>query len=130
MGMCMPVPRVLLVVVLAVLNNQPSARCPGFHMPDDFLAVPRLALRRRGLLGGQTPSVVANVTSKVGSVDDNKSGGGYACEQLCSVPAGGRTAALASVRRKHGQPPHCTPRFPSDCTPRFPCLQTGRASRR
>lgn len=52
-------------------------------MPGKLLAVFRLALlRRRGLLGGQTPSVVANVTSKVGSVDDNKSGGGYACEQL------------------------------------------------
>ena len=33
---------------------------------------------RRGLLGGTSPSVVANVTSKVGSVEDNRSGGGYA----------------------------------------------------
>lgn len=30
------------------------------------------------LLGGAAPSTVANVTSKVGSVDDNQSGGGYA----------------------------------------------------
>lgn len=37
---------------------------------------------RRGLLGGQTPSVVANVTSKVGSVEDNQSGGGYACKRF------------------------------------------------
>ena len=36
------------------------------------------SLRRRGLLGGAAPTLVANVSSKVGSVDDNKSGGGYA----------------------------------------------------
>ena len=36
-------------------------------------------LRKRGLLGGSTtPTLIANVTSKVGSIDDNKSGGGYA----------------------------------------------------
>ncbi|EFN56763.1 hypothetical protein CHLNCDRAFT_144233 [Chlorella variabilis] len=35
-------------------------------------------LHKRGLLGGTSPSVVANVTSKVGSVEDNRSGGGYA----------------------------------------------------
>lgn len=35
-------------------------------------------LRRHGLLGGaSTPSLVANITSKVGSIDDNRSGGGY-----------------------------------------------------
>jgi len=35
-------------------------------------------LFREGLLGGTKPSIIANVTSKVGSVDDNGSGGSYA----------------------------------------------------
>lgn len=35
-------------------------------------------LRKQGLLGGNTPSLIANVTSKVGSIDDNGSGGGFA----------------------------------------------------
>ncbi|PSC75715.1 NADH-dependent fumarate reductase [Micractinium conductrix] len=35
-------------------------------------------LHKRGVLGGARPTLVANVTSKVGSIDDNKSGGGYA----------------------------------------------------
>lgn len=34
-------------------------------------------LVKRGLLGGKKGSVIANVTSKVGSVDDNGSGGYY-----------------------------------------------------
>lgn len=38
----------------------------------------RLSCCRRGLLGGQQPTVVANVSSKVGSIADNSSGGGYA----------------------------------------------------
>lgn len=36
------------------------------------------ALHQRGLLGGAAPSLVASISSKVGSVDDNRSGGGYA----------------------------------------------------
>lgn len=35
-------------------------------------------LFKHQLLGGKTPSIIANVTSKVGSVDDNGSGGSYA----------------------------------------------------
>ena len=35
-------------------------------------------LHKAGLLGGRAPSLVANVTSKMGSVDDNGSGGSYA----------------------------------------------------
>ena len=36
-------------------------------------------LRAAGLLGGAGgPSLVANISSKVGSIDDNQSGGGYA----------------------------------------------------
>lgn len=35
-------------------------------------------LRRRGLLGGKAPTTVANITSKMGSIDDNTSGGSYA----------------------------------------------------
>lgn len=34
-------------------------------------------LYKAGLLGGRKPSIIANVTSKVGSVDDNGSGGSY-----------------------------------------------------
>jgi NAD(P)-dependent dehydrogenase (short-subunit alcohol dehydrogenase family) len=41
-----------------------------------FLVVQQL--RKQGLLGGDQHTLIANVTSKVGSVDDNKSGGGYA----------------------------------------------------
>lgn len=36
------------------------------------------SLKAHGMLGGNKPSLVANITSKVGSMDDNKSGGGYA----------------------------------------------------
>ena len=61
--------------------------------------------RRRGLLGGQTPSLVANVTSKVGSVDDNQSGGGYACEGLSRPPWQRRC-----VPTQGGSPGH------ADCT--------------
>mmetsp|Transcript_2073 Transcript_2073/g.4280 ORF Transcript_2073/g.4280 Transcript_2073/m.4280 type:complete len:241 (+) Transcript_2073:6-728(+) len=35
-------------------------------------------LFKHNLLGGTKPSIIANVTSKVGSVDDNGSGGSYA----------------------------------------------------
>lgn len=35
-------------------------------------------LRKQGLLGGKKQTIIANVTSKVGSVDDNGSGGSYA----------------------------------------------------
>mmetsp|Transcript_996 Transcript_996/g.6222 ORF Transcript_996/g.6222 Transcript_996/m.6222 type:complete len:244 (-) Transcript_996:1177-1908(-) len=35
-------------------------------------------LRKQGLIGGSKPTLVGNVTSKVGSVADNGSGGGYA----------------------------------------------------
>ena len=35
-------------------------------------------LRKQGLLGGDKPSLIANLSSKVGSIDDNGSGGGYA----------------------------------------------------
>ncbi|KAL4444040.1 hypothetical protein ABPG75_011777 [Micractinium tetrahymenae] len=36
------------------------------------------ALHKAGVLGGQQPTVIATVTSKMGSVDDNTSGGSYA----------------------------------------------------
>lgn len=36
------------------------------------------ALLKEGLIGGNTETLVGNVTSKVGSIDDNGSGGGYA----------------------------------------------------
>lgn len=35
-------------------------------------------LRKQGLIGGTKPTLIGNVTSKVGSVADNGSGGGYA----------------------------------------------------
>lgn len=41
-----------------------------------FLVVQQL--RRGGVLGGHEPSLIANVTSKMGSIDDNGSGGSYA----------------------------------------------------
>lgn len=35
-------------------------------------------LRKQGVMGGSSPTLVANVTSKVGSITDNTSGGRYA----------------------------------------------------
>eukprot|EP00887_Chlorella_sp_A99_P001234 scaffold14.g1234.t1 len=106
-----------------LINNAGVLRRVGFSeaTPADFnfsFAVnavgPMLtvqALHRAGLLGGAAPSLIAGVTSKMGSVDDNKSGGSYAYRAS--------KAALNIITKNVLQLGAMRPTFR---TPAFPCL--------
>lgn len=78
-------PHIDLVINNAgVLTGTPFEQITAQEMMDLFTVNtigPLLVsqqLYNRGLLGGKKGSLIANVTSKVGSVDDNGSGGMYA----------------------------------------------------